>query len=211
MNLRLFYAIEKMAAIERAASTTVNWPVDRHYEIIKSASKDTRMHAYMNLFFENYRRGELGQLNKILQSSQFEQAQQTERRTFIESEVENPEQYDSPPDSVTILPTAKVKAQYGFSSDQLLLENSVVYNVGMTYVRSDPYTGMAILYSYLYCGGMGKHTSHLILHFPHITRAIWDAAAKNQHRKDVRLFLAVANGIIFGRHYASIHSLRRSV
>jgi hypothetical protein len=206
MNLRLFYAIEKMATIERAASTTVNWPVDGHYEIIKNASKDKRMHAYINLFFENYRQSELGQLNSILQSSLFEQEQEAERQAFIESEVENPEQYDSPPDSVTILPTTKFKAQYGVSSDQLILESAVVYNVGMTYVRSDPYTGMAILYSYLYCGGMGKHTSHLILHFPNITRAIWDVAARNQKRKDVRLFLAVADGIIFGHHYG-----RRSI
>jgi hypothetical protein len=211
MNLRLFFAIEKMAEVERAASTTVNWPVDSHYEIIKAASKDTRMRAYMHLFFENYRRGELGQLNKILQSSQFQREQHAERLAFIESEVENPSQYDGPPDSVTILPTAKFKAQYGVPSEQLPLENTVVYNVGMTYVRSDPYTGMAILYSYLYCGGMGKHSSHLVLHFPNITRAIWDRAAKNQNRKEVRLFLAVADGIVFGRHYASIQSLRCAV
>lgn len=133
MNLRLFYAIEKMAAIERAASTTVNWPVDSRYEIIKSASKDTRMRAYMNLFFENYRRGELGKLNAILESSQFEQEQETERLAFIENEVENPEQYDVPPPSVTIMTTVNFTTEYKITSDQLPLDNTVVYNVGMRY------------------------------------------------------------------------------
>lgn len=211
MNLRLFYAIQKMAKIERTASTTVNWPVDKNYEIIKAAQKDTRMRAYMDLFFENYRQGELGKLNAILESSQFEQEQETERLVFIANEVENPEQYDIPPPSVTIMPTANFKTEYRITSDQLPLNNTVVYNVGMRYVRSDPYTGAAILYSYLYCGGMRKHSAHLILHFPNITRKTWNAAAKNQHRKDVRLFLAVADGIIFGRHYAGIQSLRQPI
>src|SRR5436190_6706527 len=55
MNLRLFYAIKKMAAIEDTASTTINWPVDRHYEIIKRPEKDARMRAYLDLYFAHYR------------------------------------------------------------------------------------------------------------------------------------------------------------
>jgi len=211
MNLRLFYAIEKMAETDCAACTTIKWPVDSNYEIIKSAQKDGRMRAYIGLFFQNYRRGNLQELNEVLKSSQFEQEQEAERSAFIANEVENPRQYNSPPDSVTMLRTANFMAEYAVPSGKLLLDKTVVYRVGMAYVRSDPYTGMAMLYSYLYCGGMRKHSSHLVLHFPNITRKIWNAAAKNQHRKDVRLFLTVADGIIFGRHHVCIQNLRQPV
>ena len=208
MNLRLFYAIEKMAEIEDAAMTIMRWPVDAHYEIIQTDAKNVRMRAYLNLFFENYRHGNLNELNHIIRNSAFEKEQAAERHAFIQSDVESPGQYDSPPDSVKVLSTDDVRNKYSIKGDALHLPHCIVYNVGMTYVRSDPYTGMAMLYAYLYCGGMKQHTSHLILYFPNISRRTWDQAALNPKRKDVRLYLTVADGIIFESVFEAIDSLR---
>jgi hypothetical protein len=208
MNLRLFHALERMAAIESSAMTTVRWPVDAQYEIVQTAEKDVRMTEYLRLFFGHYKGPEhLGELNEIIRDSEFERQQEAERLVFIESDVENPEQYDGPPDSVRIMPTAEFQRIYP-AANGLQLRDTVMYNVGMSYVRSDPYTGMSMLYTYLYCGGMRHHTSHLVLHFPNISRTLWDAAAAKGNRKDVRLYLAVADGIIFENVYVPIAQLR---
>jgi hypothetical protein len=71
----------------------------------------------------------------------------------------------------------------------------VVYNVGMNYIRSDPYTGMAILYHYLYIAGHSARA--LVLWFPSIPHADWKRAAKNSKRKDVRLYKVAAEAILF--------------
>ena len=71
----------------------------------------------------------------------------------------------------------------------------VVYKVGMTNIRSDPYTGMAILYRYLYV--LESDSRALILWFPNITEAVWRQAAANANRKDVRLFRISADAILF--------------
>ncbi len=62
-------------------------------------------------------------------------------------------------------------------------------------IRSDPYTGMAILYHYLY---VAEHTSRaLVLWFPNISRQSWRTAAANGNRKDIRLFRHAADAILF--------------
>ena len=43
MNLRLFYALDALSKYYNTAVTTINWPVDTNYEIIKNPSKDTRV------------------------------------------------------------------------------------------------------------------------------------------------------------------------
>ncbi len=208
MNLRLFGAIQRMAAIESAAITTVNWPVDANYELIKSTSKDSRMRQYLDLFFDSYKPNHLAGLNQLLQSSVFEREQEIERLKFIENEVKKPEQYSVPPPSVTLQASSAFAKKHNLASDHFALPNLLLYNVGMDYIRSDPYTGSAILYAYLYCGGMRDRTSHLVLHFPRITRDEWANAARSTTRKDVRLYLAVADGIVLGNRYIETEALR---
>jgi hypothetical protein len=71
----------------------------------------------------------------------------------------------------------------------------------MSKIRSDPYTGTALLYSYLYCGGHPTQTRNLVLHFPNITIARWRAIGNAGGRKDERLFKAAADGILFADGY----------
>lgn len=202
MNLRLFYALENMAKIESTAATIVNWPVGTDCEIVRTDVKDLRMKEYLKLFFELYSEHSLRDVSKGIMTSQFERQQQKERDDFIAEEVRGPSQYNGPPHTVTIGMVANcpqlVAAKPGDLSND---EVAVVYAVGMRYIRSDPYMGMAMLYAYLYCGGMKSRTRKLILHFPHITTQQWDKAAQNQTRKDIRLFRIAADGILFSNGY----------
>lgn len=201
MNLRLFYALENMARIEKSAITTINWPVDAKYEIRRDGSKDERIKKYLALFFQLYETHDFSVLPDQLMNSNFEKEQESERDTFISEEVEDPQQYDGPPDSVTISPWKSIAVLANHSPKNLQCASTVFYKVGMTYIRSDPYTGMALLYSYLYCGGMKNRVQNLVLYFPNITAREWDKASKTGNRKDIRLFRMAADGIVFSNDY----------
>lgn len=199
MNLRLFSALEAMAAIEKTAVTTIRWPVDGNYEIVQSPAKDEHMREYLALFLSLYIEGGIDAVNGRIHESQFHADRVIERQKFIVEEVEDPAQYDRPPDSVLIGLTTDIDQLKRYLPCQSLpLTESVFYNVGMKYIRSDPYTGMAMLYEYLYAGGATQHTRNMILWFPNITRAMWELAANNgRSRKDVRLFRQVTDAICF--------------
>jgi hypothetical protein len=72
----------------------------------------------------------------------------------------------------------------------------VIYRIGMRKIRSDPYTGAAMLYRYLYVLGVEARCA-LVLSFPHITVDMWKMAASSGRRKDIRLFRIAADGILF--------------
>jgi len=198
MNLRLFYALNNMRDIYQSPVTTINWIVDDDCEIIRDASKDVRMKEYLSLFFRLYKGGSFETLRREIINSDFEQQQHDERETFVRADIRNPRQYDGPPNSVAILNHEDALATYpALDNCNLLERESVVYNVGMRYVRSDPFTGMSLLYIYLYCGGLEDKQRNLVLHFANLPKELWDAVANNDRRKDVRLYKMVADCIVF--------------
>jgi len=203
MNLRLFHALKKLGEIECTAVTTINWPVDQNYEIIQTpAIRDKRMKDYLDLFFSLYDMYGLPAMTEHLINSTFQREQEDEQRTFVSESVVRPEQYDSPPESVRILPWQSISVLASQHPTNLKSPETVFYKIGMTYLRSDPYTGMALLYSYLYCGGLKNRTRDLVLYFPNITNGQWSAAAARGNRKDIRLFRLAADGILFSDGYA---------
>jgi len=207
MNLRLFYALDKLAQIEKTAVTIINWPVDESYEIVQTPFKDIRVQAYLELFFSLYSTyGLPGMLKHIMQSS-FEEEQEAERREFIARQVVQPEQYDQPPPSVKISPWQSLPKLASQNPRNLSCSETVFYRIGMQYIRSDPYTGMAMLYGYLYCGGMRNRTRDLVLYFPNIDQQTWRATARDSDRKDIRLYRLVADGILFSDGYLPKSSL----
>ena len=198
MNLRLFYALESMGDTYETPISIINWIVDKDYEIIRDARKDQRMIAYLNLFFDLYQSVDFEKLRQKILVSKFEQEQHKEREHFITDEVKKPEQYDGPPNSVDIHTSPELNAAYpSLSRIKLPNPQSVVYNVGMKYVRSDPYTGMGLLYTYLYCGSLENKTRNLVLYFPNISLEMWKEVSSNTRRKDVRLYKMVSDAIIF--------------
>ncbi len=67
----------------------------------------------------------------------------------------------------------------------------------MKNIRSDPYTGMGILYSYLYCGGMDNRSIIFIFSFENITYNDWKKTATKSDRKDIRMYRHTADWILF--------------
>lgn len=204
MNLRLFHAIDATMQVEHSPITTVRWPTDTNFEIIHGPEKDERLREYMALFFDLLDQGGTRATVDGLLGSQFEHEQELERLAFIQREVRRPEEYDVPPPSVRIAPAVAFPELDGC---YMPYHEVVLYQVGMRYIRSDPYTGTAILYAYLYCGGMDERHRALVLHFPEITGTAWDNAARSGRRKDVRLFREVADGILFADEYREAAAL----
>lgn len=202
MNLRLFYALEKVEAIEDTVITIMNWPVDDQFEVIQSPEKDTRMIEYLNLFFRYYDgSSDTTKFAEYLKNSQFRAEQVQERQQFIKDYVRGPEQYDNPPNSVSITNWKNV-SEIATVNPTDLTDKILLYNIGMKNIRSDPYTGTAILYAYLYCGGLTNRTMSLVLYFPNVTSVKWkNVAGGERERKDIRLFRLVADGILFSDGY----------
>ena len=193
MNLRLFYSLQNVSDIFNTSITTINWPVDRNYEVLKTPKKDIRMRQYMELLIDYYTQYGMNGLTEYIKNSQFQANQIIEQQFFAESEIRNPEQYDYPPESVQILTISRFERTYcqlpgRFKNN---VDRVVVYNVGMTYIRSDPYAGMAALYYYLYCE---DRTAQILL-FPNISLAEWNELGRNT--KTYRMFKEFGDAILF--------------
>ncbi len=205
MNLRLFYSLDVLAAIHDTPVTTINWPVDAKCELLRSGKKDAEMKEYLNLFFSIYVKSGLKGVRHGIFKSNFHAARTKEREDFIQKYVRAPKEYDLPPPSVEILPAKNfAKSLKDLGKYLKGVDEVVVYKVGMTYVRSDPYTGTGMLYRYLYVLGEKKVKRVLILNFPSITMKMWEEACKSGNRKDVRLFRHISNIIMFSDGYFAV-------
>lgn len=194
MNLRLFYSLLKVSEKFNTAITTINWPVDTKYEVLKNPNKDLRIIEYLNLFFAYYDNNGFTGLTEFIKNSDFQKQQIIEQNRFIEKEVRSPEKYDTPPNSVQILPLATFKQTYGVTATfPSSIDKIVLYHVGMTYIRSDPYTGMAALYRHLYTDK--SSSTLLILNFAEITSELW--YQQRPESKTYRMFKEFADAILF--------------
>ncbi|MCI5868786.1 MAG: hypothetical protein MR224_04665 [Dorea sp.] len=202
MNLRLFYSLKNVSDYYNTAITTINWPVDFQYEVLKTPQKDKRIKEYMDLFLSYYSINGFNGLTEFIKSSDFQKQQYIEQESFAENEIRNPEQYDVPPDSVEIM------SAFAFENNYTKLphigkniNSVVVYNVGMTYIRSDPYCGMAALYYYLYCNS----STALILYFPNIHSSEWYNLRSST--KTYRMFKEFSDAILFQDRIIPQHKL----
>lgn len=195
MNIRLFHAMEAMIRTTGTAITTINWPVDARFEVRRDPDKDADVREYLSAFFESYARHGMKGINAAILQSDIHLRMLVERDQFAKTRIRNPEQYNGPPDSVEMMPLQDFKRRFKPAAVDRNITEVILYNVGMTYMRSDPYTGMAMLYHYLY---IVEHSHRaLFLWFPNITVGDWREAARKPKRKDVRLYKAAADGIAF--------------
>ena len=192
VNLRLFFALRRVSDQYDTAITTINWPVDNQYEVLRSPEKDKRIKEYLKLMFEHYDLCGFDGLTEFISQSEFQEEQYLEQEYFTVNEIRDPEQYNAPPDSVEIMSITDFCNRYDISMASLKsIQRVVLYHVGMTNIRSDPYTGMAALYTNLY-GGTGVA---IILGFANIDTASW--YRQRQTSKTYRMFKAFSDGIIF--------------
>lgn len=198
MNLRLFYALDVLADINKTPVTTINWPVDKNCELVLGSAKDELIKEYVDLFLAEYKKSGLKGLSSAIFKSSFHAKQTEERENFIKKYVRAPKEYDLPPPSVKILDIKDFLKLAKLPSDLLKdFDEVVLYNIGMTYVRSDPYTGTGMLYQYLYVLGEKIKKRALVLKFPYISKDLWEAASKSGKRKDIRLFTHIADLALF--------------
>lgn len=192
MNLRLFYSLQNLTDYYDTAVTTINWPVDRYCEVLKTPEKDTRIKQYIELFLRYYKEFGFDGLTEYIKNSSFQEEQYEEQRCFAKREIQNPEQYNSPPDSVKILSVTQFENEY-CTIPQLSdrIQYIELYRIGMNYIRSDPYTGMAALYHYLY----GNAELVQILHFPNICYKKW--LSLRHGTKTYRMYKEFSAGILF--------------
>ena len=197
MNARLFLALDAIERITGTAVTTINWPVDAQSEVRRDQAKDADVQEYIATFLALYKRQrDLTQLSKEILASDIHRRMVAERDYFVRTAIRNPEQYNGPPESVEILSLAAFGRRHGYTGNQLQeFADMAIYKIGMNYIRSDPYTGMSMLYRYLYV--LENAGRALVLWFPNITHAMWRNAAANTKRKDVRLFRIAADAILF--------------
>lgn len=194
MNLRLFAALDRLARVTGSAVTCINWPVDSNCEIVRLPFKDDRVREYLDVFFGAHANRGRADVNERIRLSEFETEQLEERRSFS-STLSRAGDYDGPPKSVQIGSGREIAGRIG--APRLAdFDEVVIYNVGMRKIRSDPYTGMAMLYRYLYVLGVEAKRA-LVLRFPQITADMWRMAARSGRRKDIRLFGVAADGILF--------------
>ena len=197
MNARLFRAIDAMVRKTKTAITTINWPVDEHNEVRRDRQKDQDVREYMETFFRAYQANGLPGTSAALLASAVHKRMISERDAFVLKSIRRPEQYDGPPPSVELLSVEDFRKRFGIAAEKLppKAKEVVLYNVGMNYIRSDPYTGMAMLYKYLYV--VEHPLRSLILRFPNITSEMWRTAAGRGNRKDIRLFRIASDAIFF--------------
>lgn len=196
MNLRLFGALDAMTRVTGTAMTTINWPVDADCEVRRDRGKDADVSAYVETLLNIKDPGDLARLNREMLASKIH-AKTLKDRADFSATIKRPAQYDLPPSSVEILTRATFSAAHAYDplAAGIKATEIILYNVGMRKIRSDPYTGMAMLYHYLY---IAEHRNRaMILWFPNISQTMWRAAAKKPLRKDVRLYKHSAEGIMF--------------
>lgn len=192
MNLRLFYSLANVSDTYNTAITTINWPVDSRYEVLRTPAKDVRVKQYLDLFFSYYDTYGFIGLTEYIKESQFQLEQIQEQEDFAATEIHSPEQYDAPPESVEILSVPAFNRRYGISFNfPSNVRNIVLYHIGMTHIRSDPYAGMSALYKYLY----SNNCTWQILDFAEISSSAW----YNQRTtsKTYRMYKEFADAIIF--------------
>ena len=197
MNARLFHALDAMVRITGTAVTTINWPVDARYELLRGEGEGAEVREYLATFLALYAcQPNLKQLNQEILRAAIHLRMVTQRNEFVRTKIRNPGQYHSPPGSVDISILSEFRRRFGLTSGKLEnFREIVTYKVGMNGIRSDPYTGMSMLYRYLYV--MENAGRALVLWFPNITMSAWREAAGNGNRKDVRLFRITADAILF--------------
>ncbi len=200
VNLRLFQGMKAVEKVYRGSLIPICWPVDKDYEVMKTPAKDAPIKTLVSAFLDHVEQGGLpsvfGNNPEALKAwSTAAQFGKTIKRSKV---------YEAPPPSVEVLSTADAGAKFNILADDLKeFSEVVVYLIGMTYIRSDPYAGMAMLYDYLYCRSGGKQPNKaLALYCPQVSLAEWKKAAlAGNTNKTIRLFVEAADLLVFKNGY----------
>ncbi len=188
VNARLFEAMKKLSEIHETPIIAINWECDSSYELIRDGSQDLFLKEVIDDFVKHSFNGKIPILDKVYEVMKVK---------FQEALTRYPQYSDLPPtarETITKDYLANLKTKYGNLNFNELINSrvkSLVYDIGMRYVRSDPYTGTQLIYDYLLArkGITPKERiMNIILRIPNISKALWEKAAASKDRKDIKLF-----------------------
>lgn len=193
VNARLFEAMKKLGEIHKTPILAINWECDTSYELIRDGSQDFFLKEVIGDFVKYNFNSKIPILDKVYEVM---------RVKFQEALTRHPQYSDLPPtarETITKEYIANLKTRYGNLTISELInsrEKSLIYDIGMKYVRSDPYTGTQLIYDYLLArkGVTPKErTMNIILRMPNISKALWGKAAESKNRKDIKLYTKFAD------------------
>jgi len=201
VNPRLFDASARLEAIFDAVVIHVCWPVDTHYELLTTPEKDTEIARVVRQVVEwSQSQGPIARLRTMAAIRRARLRAEREGQARKEASAKNRRL----PPSVRIEETSAMINRYRITGAAIsrlsARRRSLVYTIGMRYVRSDPYAGMLIFYDYL-CARTGRTTQdrsmNLVASMPNIESAEWNQlSSENQGRKDIRLFRIFSDCIL---------------
>ena len=197
MNVRVFRAVDALTQMTGSVVTTVNWPVDKNYEVLLGPGKDRDTREYMETFLALHAEvQDVGALTQKVLESEIHRRMIVERDDFVRDEIRSARRYDTPPGSVRILNPSDFALRHELTGGEFGdVDRVVVYRAGMQRMRSDPYTGMALAYRYLYV--LSEDSRVLVLWFPKIKKEVWERAKRGRGGKSVRVYTAAADAILF--------------
>ncbi len=193
VNARLLEAMKKLSEIHKTPIIAINWECDVNYELIRDGSQDLFLKQVIANFIKYGFTGKVPILDKAYEAM---------KAKFQEALNRHPQYSALPPtakETITKEYLANLKAKYrNFNANELInsREKSLIYDIGMKYVRADPYTGTQLIYDYLLArkGPTPKErTMNMILRMPNISKTLWGKAAKDKNRKDIKLYTKFAD------------------
>lgn len=201
-NRRLFDGISKLESIHDTLILPISWPVDSNFELLRTLDKDKEIrkviHDYVLALLAGKAKCDIRNLPSIKDVKE-------NVTQFIKSRIAQSKIYDLPPDSVKISKTSEVIDNYSITDTDVInhisaRDKTVLYSIGMNYVRSDPYTGMLLFYDYLYARtGINPRDRkmNLACRFPNISIDTWNPLTSlSKLRKDVNIFSKFSDVII---------------
>ncbi|PIV10009.1 hypothetical protein COS51_00115 [Candidatus Roizmanbacteria bacterium CG03_land_8_20_14_0_80_36_21] len=193
INARLLEAMKKLREIHSTPIVAINWECDNKYELIRDGSQDLFLREVINDFVKHDFKSEPPILKK---------AYEIMRIKYQEALTRHPQYSDLPPtarEMITKYYINTLKAKYGDLKFNGLIRSrtkSLIYDIGMKYVRSDPYTGTQLIYDYLLArkGTTSKErTMNIVLRMPNISSTLWKKAVAKKNRKDIKLYTKFAD------------------
>lgn len=189
INARLLVALKKLSQIHKVPILAVNWKSDDKYELIRDGTQDIFLKEIIGQFIDHDFKHKIPILTEVYQEMD---------KAYNESLKKYPK-YASPPETLILTKTTKyltdLKRKFGKTIKLplhfLKRRETILYKIGMKYVRADPYTGMQLIYDYLLArAGITpkERNRNLVLQMLNISNEMWRKVANKKERKDIKIY-----------------------
>lgn len=200
INIRQIEAMLKLKEFHSIPSLAINWKCNDDGELIRDGSETKELSVLITKFIESRFSVTIPEIQKV----------ESLMRSEIKDGIKRHKSYAYPPNSAKIVPTKNFLADkrlkgYTFPEYFFKRPESLHYKVGMKAgLRSDPFTGMQLVYDYIYCrtgGQLSNRNRNLVLEIPDLTTVAWNAVTNTQ-RKDKKMLKMFPDLLILKDGYA---------